>query len=78
MTEQLIVYSQPSCAPCSAAKNRLRREGIAFTEVDVTTDGGALERLRDAGHIMTPVFEWAGGLHGMDALPRIIQEARGG
>ena len=34
----MIVYSQPFCGYCVAAKRLLTEKGAAFTEVDVTFD----------------------------------------
>lgn len=33
--ERVIVYSQPFCGYCSAAKRLLEEKGAAFTEIDV-------------------------------------------
>ncbi len=33
--ERVIVYSQPFCGYCSAAKRLLKQKGAAFTEIDV-------------------------------------------
>jgi glutaredoxin 3 len=36
--ERVIVYSQPFCGCCSAAKRLLKEKGAAFTEIDVMLD----------------------------------------
>ena len=36
--ERVIVYSQPFCGYCVAAKRLLEQKGAAFTEVDVMFD----------------------------------------
>jgi glutaredoxin 3 len=38
--ERVIVYSQPFCGYCSAAKRLLRQKGAEFTEIDVMFDAG--------------------------------------
>ena len=76
MTNKLTVYTQPGCAPCKASKARLDREGIPYTEIDVTTDDAAHARLRTAGLQQAPVFGWGGKLGTIADLPRIIREAK--
>jgi glutaredoxin 3 len=36
--ERVIVYSQPFCGYCSAAKRLLNDKGAAYTEIDVMFD----------------------------------------
>ncbi len=36
--ERVIVYSQPFCGYCSAAKRLLKEKGAAYTEIDVMFD----------------------------------------
>jgi glutaredoxin 3 len=38
--ERVIVYSQPFCGYCSAAKRLLTTKGAAFTEIDVMFEAG--------------------------------------
>ena len=38
--ERVIVYSQPFCGYCSAAKRLLTAKGAAFTEIDVMSEAG--------------------------------------
>jgi glutaredoxin 3 len=38
--ERVIVYSQPFCGYCSAAKRLLTAKGAAFTEIDVMFEAG--------------------------------------
>jgi glutaredoxin 3 len=46
--ERVILYSQPFCGYCSAAKRLLTEKGAAYTEIDVMFDparrGEMLER----------------------------------
>lgn len=41
MTPAVTVYSKPQCVQCDRTKSRLDREGVDYTEVDITTDPGA-------------------------------------
>jgi glutaredoxin 3 len=48
--ERVIVYSQPFCGYCSAAKRLLKQKGATFTEIDVMVDpGGRTEMLERSG-----------------------------
>jgi len=38
--ERVIVYSQPFCGYCSAAKRLLTAKGATFTEIDVMLEAG--------------------------------------
>jgi glutaredoxin 3 len=38
--ERVIVYSQPFCGYCSAAKRLLTEKGATFTEIDVMSEAG--------------------------------------
>lgn len=52
----VAVYSKPKCIQCRQAKLWLERHDIAFTEVDVTIDEGALRYIRDVlGYQGVPV-----------------------
>ena len=60
MTESnaLTIYTHPECDYSQAAKSDMEREGIPFTEIDVTVSPGAiaeLERLT-GGERITPVI----------------------
>jgi glutaredoxin 3 len=37
---RVVVYSQPFCGYCAAAKRLLEQKGAAFTEIDVTFEAG--------------------------------------
>lgn len=72
----IVLYSRPRCPLCSEAREALQEAGLAFTDVDVSSDG-ALE----AGYgTSVPVVEVAGLLvfeGGMDPnhLPTLVLEA---
>lgn len=72
---KLIVYTNDGCRPCTAAKDNLKRKGIAFEERNIAHDDKARQILKDAGFMQTPIFGWAGKLHTLAELPRISREA---
>lgn len=43
--DPVVVYTAPGCPHSQAAVADLRRRGVRFREVDVTTQPGALEEL---------------------------------
>jgi glutaredoxin-like YruB-family protein len=44
-TKKVVVYGQPGCPPCGAAKAFLSEKGIAFDYKDVKSDFSALREL---------------------------------
>jgi glutaredoxin 3 len=54
--ERVIVYSQPFCGYCSAAKRLLQAKGAAFTEVDVMFEAGRRDEMieRSGGRRTVP------------------------
>jgi glutaredoxin 3 len=53
---RVIVYSQPFCGYCSAAKRLLTGKGAAFTEVDVMFEAGRRDEMieRSGGRRTVP------------------------
>lgn len=46
----IVIYTKSWCPYCHSAKELLRRKGLTFTEIDVTTDrDGQVEMTRRAG-----------------------------
>jgi GrxC family glutaredoxin len=43
--ERIIMYSQPFCGYCSAAKRLLKEKGAPFTEIDVMFEAGRREEM---------------------------------
>jgi glutaredoxin len=43
--KRVVLYSQPGCPPCSAAKRFLAARGVAFEYRDVQADPAALREL---------------------------------
>ena len=44
---KIVVYSQPGCAPCNAAKDYLTRKGVPFEVKDVSADPAAARELTE-------------------------------
>jgi glutaredoxin 3 len=38
--ERVVIYTQPFCGYCTAAKRLLKQKGAAFTEIDVMAEAG--------------------------------------
>lgn len=74
--QRVIVYSQPFCGYCSAAKRLLTAKGAAFTEVDVMAEAGRREEMmaRSGGRRTVPqIFidgRHIGGYDDLSALDR--------
>lgn len=54
---RVILYSQPGCAPCFAARNFLKSHGVAFEYKDVQADPQAFRELMDLGSRSTPTLK---------------------
>ena len=57
-TRTIIIYTHPDCDASAQAKADFQKDGIAYSEIDVTAVPGAveeLERLTD-GERITPVI----------------------
>ncbi|HUQ51334.1 MAG TPA: glutaredoxin 3 [Gammaproteobacteria bacterium] len=54
--ERVVVYSQPFCGYCSAAKRLLTAKGAAFTEIDVMFEAGRRDEMieRSGGRRTVP------------------------
>jgi glutaredoxin-like YruB-family protein len=55
-SQRVILYSQPGCPPCFAAKNYLKSKKIAFEYKDVQADPQALRELMDLNSRSTPTL----------------------
>lgn len=56
----VVLYTQPSCGPCSAVKGRLKTYGIDYSEVDIQSDLDAADELISVGARQTPVLKHGG------------------
>jgi len=74
----VVVFTKPGCAPCSAVKNKLRQAEIPFAEIDVTEHPEAVDALLESGFNSVPVITAAVAFPGGDenALESIINLAR--
>ena len=55
-TPRVILYSQPACAPCFAARSFLMSRKIPFQYKDVQADPQAFRELMDLGSRSTPTL----------------------
>jgi glutaredoxin 3 len=73
---RVVVYSQPFCGYCSAAKRLLQDKGAEFTEVDVMAEAGRRAEMveRSGGRRTVPqIFidgRHVGGYDDLSALDR--------
>ena len=73
---RVIVYSQPFCGYCSAAKRLLQQKGVEVTEVDVMMEAGRRAEMveRSGGRRTVPqIFidgRHVGGYDDLSALDR--------
>ena len=73
--ERVIVYSQPFCGYCSAAKRLLNEKGAAFTEIDVMAEPGRRDEMiaRSGRRTVPQIFidgRHIGGYDDLSALDR--------
>jgi glutaredoxin 3 len=69
--KKVVVYTTQSCPYCRAAKELLNKRSIAFTEIDVTGDADARERLVEmsGGRMTVPqIFVDGKAIGGYDDL----------
>jgi glutaredoxin-like protein NrdH len=71
----VTVYSLPSCVQCDSTKRLLKRENIAFNEVDLSEDAAAMELVRSLGYQAAPVViagdkHWSG--FRMDQIMQLV------
>ncbi len=57
MSEDITVYTSPTCPWCTKVKSYLNDKGVAFQEVDVAADEFAAQKLFDlTGQMSVPVI----------------------
>lgn len=58
------IYTTPICPYCHAAKRLLAKKGVAFTEIDVSTDPGLRAAMTNRAHGRRTVPQiFIGGAH---------------
>ena len=57
----ITVYSTPSCQQCRMTKKHLERNGLDYTEVDITKDNAAREYVMKQGFIQAPIVDLGDG-----------------
>lgn len=72
----ITVYTKPSCVQCNATKRALQKNGLEFTEVDLTQDADALATVKALGYQQAPVV-FAGGDHWAGYRPDKIRALAG-
>ncbi|HWF63882.1 MAG TPA: glutaredoxin 3 [Rhizomicrobium sp.] len=79
MTKPVIIYTTPICPYCARAKSLLAKKGVAYQEVDVMMDEGALsEMLTKSGGARTVPQIFIGDTHvgGCDELYALEKEGK--
>ncbi|WP_116084775.1 glutaredoxin 3 [Tropicimonas sp. IMCC34011] len=73
------IYTTQTCGFCHAAKRLLKQKDVPFTEIDVTGDGEARERLMEkaGGRRTVPqIFIDGQGIGGFDELAGLEREGK--
>lgn len=55
-TRIVTLYSKPNCQPCRATKRWLDKNGVFYTEKDVTQDPMDAAAVRELGYTGVPVL----------------------
>lgn len=61
----VTLYTLPACVQCTTTKKFLTKENIGFSEVDLSEDTDAMEKVRALGYQSAPVVmageeHWSG------------------
>ena len=69
-TAKVIVYSQPFCGYCTAAKRLLEQKGVEYTEIDVRLDPSKRDEMieRTGKQTVPQIFFGARHIGGFDEL----------
>jgi glutaredoxin 3 len=67
---RVLVYSQPFCGYCTAAKRLLEQKGVEYTEIDVLRDPSKREEMieRSGKQTVPQIFFGARHIGGFDEL----------
>lgn len=75
----IVIYTKDWCGYCRAAKQLLQQLGLAFEEVDVTSDVAAYKhmvQLADGRSTVPQIFVDGVGLGGYTDLARLVSEKK--
>lgn len=53
--DQVTVYTKPGCVQCDAVFRALDKAGIAYRQVDISTDSEARDYVMSLGYLQAPV-----------------------
>lgn len=73
----VTVYSKPNCPHCNIVKAQFKKHNVPFTEVDITKNPDALERIKARGFTQAPiVFSEDDSFSGADAqgIARFVEK----
>ena len=54
-TPAITLYGKPRCVQCDATERKFKKEGVAYTKVDVSQDELALDYIKGLGYASAPV-----------------------
>lgn len=54
----ITVYTLPACVQCDSTKRYLKKHLVDFTEVDLSQDSEAMERIKGWGYSQAPVVQF--------------------
>lgn len=54
----VTVYTLPACVQCDSTKRFLKRNLIEYTEIDISKDEEAMQKIRDLGFSQAPVVQF--------------------
>lgn len=73
----VTIYSKPNCPHCNIVKAQFKKHNVPFTEVDITKNPDALERIKAQGFAQAPiVFGENDSFSGADAhgIARFVEK----
>ncbi|WP_050053366.1 glutaredoxin domain-containing protein [Pseudarthrobacter siccitolerans] len=70
---EITVYTRTICGPCFMTKKKLKKHGLAFTELNVEENEDAAQFLRDAGYTEAPVVMTSDGREWTGFRPDLIE-----
>lgn len=74
------LYVKRGCPYCAAAIEALDSEKVEYTKVDVLSESGGMQKLKDiSGQTKTPTLDWNGEIladFGVEQLPDFVKKVR--